>query len=166
MPYFITDTSPDCDGWATIKDDGEVIGCHETKQAGIDQMVAVSIAEGMEPGGERNLDGPPAIIVDIDGTLLTFEGDPIANVVEFVDEYEGEVIIVTGFATVDGAVKATAFDYIEHAKILSQPDADPEELVREALATFTDRNDVKGCKVAIAVPLPPMHTSASSRWRR
>ena len=37
-------------------------------------------------------------------------------------------------------------------KILSQPDADPEELVREALATFTDRNDVKGCKVAIAVP--------------
>ncbi len=95
MPYFITDTSPDCDGWATIKDDGEVIGCHETKQAAIDQMVAVSIAEGMEPGGERNLDGPPAIIVDIDGTLLTFDGDPIANVVEFVDEYEGEVIIVT-----------------------------------------------------------------------
>ena len=44
MPYFITDTSPDCDGWATIKDDGEVIGCHETKQAAIDQMVAVSIA--------------------------------------------------------------------------------------------------------------------------
>jgi hypothetical protein len=53
MPYFITDKSPDCAGWATIKEDGEVIGCHETKQAAIDQMVAVSIAEGMEPGGER-----------------------------------------------------------------------------------------------------------------
>ncbi len=47
---------------------------------------------------------------------------------------------------------AEAFDFIEYPKILSQPDADPEELVREALATFTDRNDVKGCKVAIAVP--------------
>jgi len=49
-------------------------------------------------------------------------------------------------------VVAEAFDFIEYPKILSQPDADPEEPVREALATFTDRNDVKGCKVAIAVP--------------
>ena len=55
MPYFITDSSPDCDGWATIKEDGEVIGCHTTKQAAIDQMVAVSIAEDLEPGGERDL---------------------------------------------------------------------------------------------------------------
>ena len=53
MPYFITDSAPDCSGWATIKEDGEVIGCHATKQDAIDQMVAVSIAEGMEPGGER-----------------------------------------------------------------------------------------------------------------
>lgn len=54
MPYFITDGAAGCDGWATIKEDGEVIGCHTTKQAAIDQMVAVSIAEGLEPGGERN----------------------------------------------------------------------------------------------------------------
>lgn len=53
MPYFITDSSPDCSGFATIKENGEVIGCHETKQDAIDQMVAVSIAEGIEPGGER-----------------------------------------------------------------------------------------------------------------
>jgi hypothetical protein len=53
MPYFITDSSPDCSGWATIKEDGEVIGCHTNKQDAIDQMVAVSIAEDMEPGGER-----------------------------------------------------------------------------------------------------------------
>ena len=49
-------------------------------------------------------------------------------------------------------VVAEAFDFIEYPKILSQPDADPDELVREALATFTDRNELKGCKVAIAVP--------------
>jgi HK97 family phage prohead protease len=53
VPYFITDSAADCAGWATIKEDGEVIGCHTTKQAAIDQMIAVSIAEGMEPGGER-----------------------------------------------------------------------------------------------------------------
>ena len=35
---------------------------------------------------------------------------------------------------IDGAVTATAFDYVEHPKILSQPDADPDELTREALA--------------------------------
>ncbi len=46
---------------------------------------------------------------------------------------------------------AEAFDFIEYPKILSQPDADAEELVREALATFLDRNDVKGSKVALGV---------------
>ena len=53
MPYFISDKNPDCSGWAVEKEDGEVIGCHQTKQDAIDQMVAVSIAEEMEPGGER-----------------------------------------------------------------------------------------------------------------
>jgi HK97 family phage prohead protease len=58
MPYFITDTQPDCSGWATVKEetDGSLttIGCHATKQDAIDQMVAVSIAENMDPGGEWN----------------------------------------------------------------------------------------------------------------
>jgi len=54
MPYYISDTNPGCSGWATEKDDGEVMGCHDTKQAAIDQMVALSLAEDMEPGGERN----------------------------------------------------------------------------------------------------------------
>jgi uncharacterized protein len=53
MPYFITDEAPDCAGWATIKDDGEIIGCHTTKQDAIDQMIAVSLAEDIEVGGER-----------------------------------------------------------------------------------------------------------------
>lgn len=67
MPYFITDSAAGCNGWATIKDDGEVLGCHTTKQAAIDQMVAVSIAEGMEPGGERDLPDAyrPALAPDV-----------------------------------------------------------------------------------------------------
>jgi HK97 family phage prohead protease len=55
MPYFITDKAEGCSGWATIKDDGEVIGCHTTKQDAIDQMIAVSINENVEVGGERAL---------------------------------------------------------------------------------------------------------------
>jgi hypothetical protein len=55
MPYYITNTNAECDGWAVEKEDGEVIGCHNDKQSAIDQMVAVSIAEDIAPGGERAL---------------------------------------------------------------------------------------------------------------
>jgi type IV pilus assembly protein PilM len=53
---------------------------------------------------------------------------------------------------IDGQVTATAFDYVEHPKILSQPDADPELLTREALEKFLSRNSLKGDTVAISVP--------------
>jgi type IV pilus assembly protein PilM len=52
---------------------------------------------------------------------------------------------------VDGAVRATAFDYIEHPKILSQPDADPDQLTREALEQFLSRNSLRGDMVVISV---------------
>ena len=55
MPYFITDNAEGCSGWATIKEDNEILGCHEDKQSAIDQMVALSIAEDIEPGGERKI---------------------------------------------------------------------------------------------------------------
>lgn len=51
MPYFVTDRSPECDAWATVKEDGELVACHPTEQEAIDQMVAVSLAEDIEPGG-------------------------------------------------------------------------------------------------------------------
>jgi type IV pilus assembly protein PilM len=53
---------------------------------------------------------------------------------------------------VNGEVVGTAFDYIEHPKILSQPDADPDALTREALETFLSRNTIRGDLIAISVP--------------
>jgi type IV pilus assembly protein PilM len=53
---------------------------------------------------------------------------------------------------IDGQLSATAFDYVEHPKILSQPDADADELIREALQKFLERNTVRGDLVAISVP--------------
>jgi len=50
-----------------------------------------------------------------------------------------------------GTVVAEAFDFIEYPKILGQPDANPVELLKEALETFLSRNTVKGMKVAISV---------------
>lgn len=47
---------------------------------------------------------------------------------------------------------AEAFDFIEYPKILSQPGADPAELIGDALKQFLSRNTVKGDRVALAVP--------------
>ena len=55
MPYYIKQGVVGCAGWATIKDDGEIMGCHQLKADAIAQMVAISIEEGIEPGGERDL---------------------------------------------------------------------------------------------------------------
>src|SRR5260370_5304536 len=52
----------------------------------------------------------------------------------------------------EGEVVATAFDYVEHPKILSQPDADPDQLTREALEKFLSRNTLRRDQVAISVP--------------
>jgi hypothetical protein len=58
MPYFVSDKQSDCAGWATVKQEADdsytTITCHDNKQDAIDQMVAVSISEDMEPGGEVN----------------------------------------------------------------------------------------------------------------
>src|SRR5881398_934821 len=53
---------------------------------------------------------------------------------------------------IDGQVTATAFDYVEHPKILNQPDADPDQLTHEALEKFLSRNPLKGDQVAMSVP--------------
>jgi type IV pilus assembly protein PilM len=51
-----------------------------------------------------------------------------------------------------GQVEAVSFDVIEHAKILSQPDADEQQLIRNALDKFLSRNDVKNDLVVVGVP--------------
>ncbi|HUU58721.1 MAG TPA: type IV pilus assembly protein PilM [Phycisphaerae bacterium] len=52
----------------------------------------------------------------------------------------------------EGEVQVEAFDIIEHPKILSQPDANRAQLVRNALEQFLARNSVSGSSVAISVP--------------
>jgi hypothetical protein len=56
MPYYIEADNPDCAGWATVKEDGAVMGCHDSKQAAINQALAIAQAEGSTFEGERNLD--------------------------------------------------------------------------------------------------------------
>jgi type IV pilus assembly protein PilM len=49
-------------------------------------------------------------------------------------------------------VVAESYDFIEYPKILSQPEAEPEKLVADALQQFLSRNDVRQCKIGISVP--------------
>ena len=66
-------------------------------------------------------------------------------------------------------VVAVAFDYVPHPKLLSQPDAVPDELIKQALETFLSRNQVQGDLVSISLPgqtalakfiqLPPIEAS-------
>ena len=67
-----------------------------------------------------------------------------------------------------GQVIADAFDYIEYPQILTQPGAEPGQLVGEALQQFLSRNDLRGTAVAVSVSgqnglarfikLPPVET--------
>ncbi|WP_339727743.1 type IV pilus assembly protein PilM [uncultured Gimesia sp.] len=56
------------------------------------------------------------------------------------------------YAEAADQVIAVAFDYIPHPKILSQPDAVPDELISQALETFLSRNETKEDLIAISVP--------------
>ena len=48
-------------------------------------------------------------------------------------------------------IVADAFDYIEYPKILTEPDANPDELVKDALNQFLSNNSVRDARVAISV---------------
>ena len=50
-------------------------------------------------------------------------------------------------------VVADTFDFVEYPKILSQPEAEPEALVSDAMQQFISRNDLKGAvRVGVSVP--------------
>jgi type IV pilus assembly protein PilM len=49
-------------------------------------------------------------------------------------------------------LEAVACEYIEYPMILTQPEADPIELVQSALEQLISRHDLKGDKVAVSVP--------------
>jgi HK97 family phage prohead protease len=50
-PFYISETT-DCPGWAVVKEDNSVVSCQDSKDDAIAQMVALSLAENLEPGGE------------------------------------------------------------------------------------------------------------------
>ncbi len=110
MPYGISSSQDDCQDWATVKQETDgsytTIGCHQSKQDAIDQMVAVSIAEGIDPLGEVRSIGRRAegkiLVVDVDGTLLKTGDRPIQSVIDAVNaDTEYPLFILTGRTTAE-----------------------------------------------------------------
>ena len=85
MPYYITDKSEDCPSWAVVKEDGELLACHDSKDSAIEQAIAVSLSEDVEFGGER-----AAVGLLSSGDFVTWDlNDPtvLAQVVVVEDQY-------------------------------------------------------------------------------
>jgi uncharacterized protein len=101
MPYYITQTNPDCPNWAVEKENGELIACHDTKESAIDQAVAISLAEATDFLGERAAVGSLAIDDYVSWSPL----DP--RVAAQVVMVEGQFAVVRLFEYEDGIFEPT-----------------------------------------------------------
>jgi uncharacterized protein len=101
MPYYITENNPDCPNWAVEKENGELIGCHDSKESAIDQAVAISIDENTEFVGERAAVGSLAIDDYVSWSPL----DP--RVAAQVVMVEGQFAVVRLFDYQDGIFSPT-----------------------------------------------------------
>ncbi len=143
MPYYITDKSESCPAWSVIKDDGEVLACHDTKESAIEQAIAVSIAEETEFVGERaavgelkigdwvtwNIRNPKVLaqVVMIEGELAGLE----------VYELEDEVYHSTSRLMIMNVFKLERIQMPE--KISAEiEDAEEQELEDEGEANLPD----------------------------
>jgi uncharacterized protein len=101
MPYYITQNNPDCPNWAVEKENGESVGCHDSKESAIDQAIAISIDEGTEFVGERAAVGSLAIDDYVSWAPL----DP--KVAAQVVMVEGQFAVVRLFDYEDGIFEPT-----------------------------------------------------------
>ena len=91
MPYHIESENESCNGFAVVKDeDGEVMGCHRNEDQAFRQMAALYASEE----NNRAVGDPPAIVTDIDGTLLI--GRSVnTDLVKILNEADAAVLVVS-----------------------------------------------------------------------
>ena len=128
-PYWISDSNPDCSGWAVEKEDGEVLGCHTSKEEAIDQAVAVSLAEETEFMGERELRqvdlAPPAYMRASARRGLEWHSEGLSGD-GLVDRTIREAVAMSeGNVTADKWVRIRAW-IARHLVDLDAPGADPD----------------------------------------
>lgn len=103
MPYYVTDEAEGCAGYAVVKENGELLGCHLLKQDAINQMIAISEEEGIEPGGELpDVDDADEMDAAAPAQLLRFTSDHVQISAKAASERRIDAIAVpwNTFATV------------------------------------------------------------------
>ncbi len=102
MPYYITQNNPDCqNNWGVEKENGELIGCHDTKELAIDQAIAISIAEKTEFVGERAAIGQLKV-----GDYVSWDPNNPTILAEVV-MVQGELAVVELYEFDDGIFEST-----------------------------------------------------------
>jgi hypothetical protein len=92
MPYHIESDNESCNGFAVVKDsDGEVMGCHRNEDQASRQIAALYAAEDEQ---QRAAGDPPAIVTDIDGTLLIGR-DINTDLVGTLNEADAAILVVS-----------------------------------------------------------------------
>jgi hypothetical protein len=112
MPYFITKESEDCAGWAVVtvyEGQTNVVGCHLLKQDAIDQMVAVSEEEGIEPGG--NLDEIEETVEEGDEEMETSNVVRLASPVRIISFSGSQVTLDAAGDTPSRTISGIAVPY-------------------------------------------------------
>jgi HK97 family phage prohead protease len=132
----------------------ETIACHDNKQDAIDQMVAVSIAEGLEPVGEVNKraeEENEALIVDIDDTLLRAGDEPMQDVIDAVNGSGYAVYVVTGRdeSRRDETEQALANAGVMYVDLIMQPadSTDTAEFKKQAATELVNSGVLIGAAV-------------------
>ena len=149
MPYGISQNQSDCNGWATVKqvqNGYETIGCHVSKQDAIDNMVAASITEDIEPIGEvRALPSNyrPALADDVP------EGRACGNCA-FYDESNQDESGTKAYCTrwneyVDGAFYCNAWQPYEDEEE-DEEDIEEDRAVNLSAPQFMRTNAKRGLK--------------------
>ena len=91
MPYHIESENESCNGFAVVKDEnGEVMGCHRNEDQAARQIAALYAAEE----NNRAAGDPPAIVTDIDGTLLIGR-DINTDLVKILNESDAAILVVS-----------------------------------------------------------------------
>lgn len=106
MPYHIESDNESCNGFAVVKDsDGEVMGCHRNEDQASRQIAALYASEDDAEADDaeathsmreeqRAAGDSPAIVTDIDGTLLI--GRAInTDLVRILNEADAAVLVVS-----------------------------------------------------------------------
>jgi len=136
MPYFYTDRGehPDCEGFAVVKEDGELVFCHRTRQEAIDHHIAISLDEDLEPQGQYEGDFR-SLRIALPGDKFTTEEEALERAEEIgcegtheMDE-NGETIYMPCSTHAEYEDVAGASGYrSEHDQGASTP-AEPEEQI-------------------------------------